>query len=106
MRQEGRRRPLSFESSAPASRDRRRAGGARAVGRNTVVLNQIAIAGDETLAARLAERVLEVADLSWKVARVDVPQTRVARKARGLPQHRRCRGLRVGHLVVLVEGGD
>src|SRR5271169_2726542 len=49
--------------------------------------------------------VLQITDLSWQIARVDVPQARLLADLGCSDQVLRTSILRVGHLVVLVESG-
>ena len=107
VRQERDGGALAVEAGAPAAREC----GVRSAGRrrpavSAVVLNQVAVARDQALAAGVAGGVLEVADAPGQVAGVDVAQARVAADRGRALQHRRRGVRRIGHPVVLVERGD
>src|SRR5688572_7464664 len=70
-------RALPLERLAPAAGDGGRAARARAVARQPVILNVVAVAGDQALAAGMAVGVLEVPDPAGQVACVDVAKARL-----------------------------
>ncbi len=69
---------LRFEASGPAAGDCGRALGTAAIGGEPVVLDQIAVALDQSFAALWAARVFPWADHAGKIAGVDVAKPRVA----------------------------
>src|SRR5208282_841900 len=99
---------LAVELGRPAAGDLGVASGATAFGRQAVIFDVVAVAGDDGLVATRAARVFPRADLAGKVAGIDVTETGLAAELRTLQQV-----FDVGvalvfslHFVVAVEGGD
>src|ERR1041384_2117200 len=96
MRQERKCRPLAFERAAPASGQLRRASRTGAMFGEPILLNQIAVAGNQALAALLAVCVLEIADAPWQIPGIHIPQSLFTSDACGADQHGRSEERRVG----------
>src|SRR5262249_50312741 len=73
--------------------------------RQSVLLNVVAVSLDEQCTALMAPRVLEIADLTRQVSRVDVSQAITPADFGRAHQHFRSGVLRIVHSVVLVERG-
>src|SRR5688572_4201682 len=74
---------LPLERPAPAAWNRDAAARAGAAVRQAVVLNQVSVPRDQPLTARVAGRVLETANASREVSRIDEVTPRVASDVRG-----------------------
>src|SRR5437762_7464874 len=100
------RRNLAVELAAPAAGNGGGTARAAAIGGDAVIANEIAVPGDECVAARRAARVFQIADAAGQIAGVDVPQTVGAADGGGCQQHVGGGVGRVHHLVVGMERGD
>src|SRR2546422_10068652 len=94
---------LAVKSGAPAAWNRRGTTRTRAVFREPVLRDEVAVAPDELFAARGTKGVLEILDAPGKVSGVDIAQPGLSRDRGGAQQHRRRRVGRAGHFVVPVE---
>src|SRR5262249_26057348 len=93
-------------ASRPSPGNNLTAGWALAVRRHLHLPHVVSAARHQRLMTAGAVRICEIADLSGKVAGVDVAKTRGPGDRRGTLKHRGRRILRVQHLVVGVKCGD
>src|SRR5277367_2942438 len=96
---------LAFEFCRPAAGDFVLAFRAMAFGAQTVVLDQVAIALDQSVAAHGAASVFPRAYLAREIAGVDVAEAGLAADFSGMEQIFGTRISWTGHLVVAVECG-
>ena len=68
-----------------------------------VVLDEIAVALDQRLAAVVTMCVFQISNQSGEITRVDVAKPRFFSNFRGPEQISGCGVFRTGHLIVLVE---
>src|SRR5438477_1859651 len=73
-RNKGPRRDLSIKRCIPPPGHDGGACGASSVRRQPVLADQVAVSGDEQVAARCAAGVFERADLARQIPRIDVPE--------------------------------
>ena len=69
---------MAFEMSGPAAGDWGGTAGAAAFGSQAVVLNEISVAADQSLAALRAARVFPRSDSAGQISGVDVAQAGLA----------------------------
>ena len=77
MRKERNGGDLPFEASRPTPRNLRCAAGATAFGSQTVILDQITVAFDQSLATLRTVSVFRMADHAREIARINVAQARL-----------------------------
>src|SRR6185369_7169008 len=106
VRQKWERRPLSLEPCIPDAWNAGLAPGTATVGQQAVLLDEVSVPADDAFAAGAAMRVLQVADVSRRVACVDIPKSRAAGDIGGTNEHRRRRVRRIGHPVILMKRRD
>ena len=99
---------MAFETRGPAAGDRGGTVRTVAIGGEAIILDQIAVALDQSFMALRAARVFPLADHAGKIAGVDVAEARLAADFDGLQQifDSGVAGDIVLHFVIAVKGGD